>query len=50
LFGSTINDRYKLLEVLGEGGIGTVYHAHDATLKRDVAVKLLSNKMIHYEH
>lgn len=37
-----LQDRYEMIEAIGAGGMGTVYHAHDPVLSRDVAIKLLS--------
>ncbi|QCR31751.1 Stk1 family PASTA domain-containing Ser/Thr kinase [Lysinibacillus sp. SGAir0095] len=41
LEGKRINDRYKILELIGGGGMSNVYLAHDMILNRDVAVKVL---------
>lgn len=36
-----IDDRYKVLEVIGEGGMAIVYKAHDIITDKDVAVKMM---------
>lgn len=41
LIGKRISGRYKLLEMIGGGGMSNVYLAHDMILDRDVAIKVL---------
>ena len=44
--GSVIEGKWILMESIAKGGMGEVYRAHQLNLKRDVAIKLISEKQL----
>jgi serine/threonine-protein kinase len=44
--GSVLNDKWVILELIGKGGMAEVYRAHQLNLKRDVAIKVISQEFL----
>jgi len=44
--GELIAERYELEELVGTGGMSSVYRAHDRLLERDVALKILHEQLM----
>ena len=42
LIGTTIADRYRILRLLGQGGMGRVYHAEHVMMGRPSAIKVIN--------
>ena len=43
--GTCIGSRYEIVRLLGQGGMGAVYQAHDKELERQVAIKVIRADM-----
>ena len=44
--GEMFAGRYEIVELLGHGGMGAVYRAHDVELDEDLAIKLLRDEFV----
>ena len=44
--GYVLNDKWVTIEFIGKGAMGEVYRAHQLNLKRDVAIKVISQEML----
>lgn len=42
---NTVIENYKIVSVVGKGGMGTVYKAYDTKLERYVAIKILNSQI-----
>lgn len=45
--GTLINDSYRIAGELARGGMATVYRAHQISMNRDVAIKVLPREFLH---
>jgi len=44
--GNVLNNKWVVLELIGKGAMGEIYLAHQLNLKRDVAIKVVSEELI----
>jgi serine/threonine protein kinase len=44
--GYVLNDKWVIIEFIGKGAMGEVYRAHQLNLKRDVAIKVISQEIL----
>jgi len=50
LLGTVLLEQFRIEEQIGTGGMGTVYRAHQTTVGRDVAIKVLRPELARDEH
>ena len=50
LIGETIGERYVIQSILGQGGMGAVYAAHQTSVERSVAIKVLNREFSENDH
>jgi hypothetical protein len=44
--GNVIQEKWVILELIGKGAMGEIYLAHQLNLKRDVAIKVVSEEWL----
>ena len=44
--GMVLNDLWIVMELIGKGGMGEVYRVHQMNLKRDIALKIISQNFL----